>query len=86
MVEAGIKTESAHYYESLHETPLIANNIARNHHSMNRDFWTRQNTVVIFGSSLQTLVGGFYKSVDTDWYKNFNEGKKASVDKKKNWF
>lgn len=28
MVEAGIKPESA-YYESLHETPLIANTIAR---------------------------------------------------------
>ena len=28
MVEAGIKEESA-YYESLHETPLIANTIAR---------------------------------------------------------
>src|SRR5699024_12172781 len=36
MVEAGIKPESA-YYESLHETPLIANTIARKKlYEMNR--------------------------------------------------
>ena len=36
MVEAGIKPESS-YYESLHETPLIANTIARKKlYEMNR--------------------------------------------------
>jgi ketol-acid reductoisomerase len=38
MVSAGIKEESA-YYESLHETPLIANTIAR------KKLWDMNNTI-----------------------------------------
>lgn len=82
MVEAGIKPESA-YYESLHETPLIANTIARKKlFEMNRVISdTAEYGCYLFDQACKPLLADFMKSVDTDLVgKNFNEGKKTSVD------
>jgi len=82
MVEAGIKPESA-YYESLHETPLIANTIARKKlFEMNRVISdTAEYGCYLFDQACKPLLADFMKSVDTDLVgKNFNEGKNASVD------
>lgn len=82
MVEAGIKAESA-YYESLHETPLIANTIARKKlFEMNRVISdTAEYGCYLFDQACKPLLAGFMKTVDTDLVgKNFNEGKSGSVD------
>ena len=82
MVEAGIKPESA-YYESLHETPLIANTIARKKlFEMNRVISdTAEYGCYLFDQACKPLLADFMKSVDTDLVgKDFNEGKNASVD------
>ena len=82
MVEAGIKPESA-YYESLHETPLIANTIARKKlFEMNRVISdTAEYGCYLFDQACKPLLADFMKSVDTDLVgKDFNEGKDASVD------
>ncbi|SFW88177.1 ketol-acid reductoisomerase [Chitinophaga sancti] len=82
MVEAGIKAESA-YYESLHETPLIANTIARKKlFEMNRVISdTAEYGCYLFDQACKPLLAGFMKKVDTDLVgKNFNEGKTGSVD------
>lgn len=82
MVEAGIKPESA-YYESLHETPLIANTIARKKlFEMNRVISdTAEYGCYLFDQACKPLLAGFMKTVDTDLAgKNYNEGKDGSVD------
>jgi ketol-acid reductoisomerase len=85
MVEAGIKEESA-YYESLHETPLIANTIARKKlFEMNRVISdTAEYGCYLFDHACKPLLADFMKTVDTDVIgKNFNDGKDAGVDNKK---
>lgn len=84
MVEAGIKEESA-YYESLHETPLIANTIARKKlFEMNRVISdTAEYGCYLFDHACKPLLADFMKGVDTDIIgKNFNAGKDAGVDNK----
>ncbi|MES2431122.1 MAG: ketol-acid reductoisomerase [Bacteroidota bacterium] len=82
MVEAGIKAESA-YYESLHETPLIANTIARKKlFEMNRVISdTAEYGCYLFDHACKPLLADFMKKVDTDIVgKNFNAGKDGGVD------
>ena len=84
MVESGIKEESA-YYESLHETPLIANTIARKKlFEMNRVISdTAENGCYLFDHACKPLLAEFMKKVETNIIgKNFNEGKDAGVDNK----
>ncbi len=85
MVEAGIKAESA-YYESLHETPLIANTIARKKlFEMNRVISdTAEYGCYLFNHACKPLLGDFMKKVETNIIgKNFNDGKDNGVDNKK---
>ncbi len=65
MVEAGIKPESA-YYESLHETPLIANTIARKKlYEMNRIISdTAEYGTYLFDHAAQPLLANFMKGVE----------------------
>ncbi|MCB9202974.1 MAG: ketol-acid reductoisomerase [Flavobacteriales bacterium] len=82
MVEAGIKPESA-YYESLHETPLIANTIARKKlFEMNRVISdTAEYGCYLFDHACKPLLADFMTTVETDIIgKNFNDGKDAGVD------
>ncbi len=82
MVEAGIKPESA-YYESLHETPLIANTIARKKlFEMNRVISdTAEYGCYLFDQACKPLLADFMKNVETDLVgKNFNDGKDGAVD------
>lgn len=84
MVEAGIKEESA-YYESLHETPLIANTIARKKlFEMNRVISdTAEYGCYLFDHACKPLLANFMNKIDTDVIgKNFNEGKDSGVDNK----
>ncbi len=82
MVESGIKAESA-YYESLHETPLIANTIARKKlYEMNRVISdTAEYGCYLFDHAAKPLLSDFMKKIDTDVIgKNFNEDKTNEVD------
>ncbi|WP_294273221.1 ketol-acid reductoisomerase [uncultured Chryseobacterium sp.] len=82
MVDAGIKAESA-YYESLHETPLIANTIARKKlFEMNRVISdTAEYGCYLFDQACKPLLADFMKTVEVDLAgKNFNEDKDGSVD------
>ena len=82
MVEAGIKPESA-YYESLHETPLIANTIARKKlFEMNRVISdTAEYGCYLFDHACKPLLADFMKTVNADIIgKNYNEGKDGAVD------
>ncbi len=82
MVEAGIKDASA-YYESLHETPLIANTIARKKlFEMNRVISdTAEYGCYLFDHAAKPLLAEFMKTIDTDVIgKNFNSGKDGGVD------
>lgn len=82
MVDTGIKAESA-YYESLHETPLIANTIARKKlFEMNRVISdTAEYGCYLFDQACKPLLADFMKTVEVDLAgKNFNEGKDGSVD------
>jgi ketol-acid reductoisomerase len=82
MTEAGIKEESA-YYESLHETPLIANTIARKKlFEMNRVISdTAEYGCYLFDHACKPLLADFMKKVNTDIIgKNFNAGKDNGVD------
>lgn len=82
MTEAGIKAESA-YYESLHETPLIANTIARKKlFEMNRVISdTAEYGCYLFDHACKPLLADFMKNVNTDIIgKDFNEGKDNGVD------
>jgi ketol-acid reductoisomerase len=84
MVQSGIKEESA-YYESLHETPLIANTIARKKlFEMNRVISdTAEYGCYLFDHACKPLLKEFMSTIDTDVVgKNFNEGKDGSVDNK----
>jgi ketol-acid reductoisomerase len=82
MVEAGIKEESA-YYESLHETPLIANTIARRKlFEMNRVISdTAEYGCYLFDHACKPLLADFMQSVDTHLIgKSFNDGIDNGVD------
>ena len=82
MTESGIIDESA-YYESLHETPLIANTIARKKlFEMNRVISdTAEYGCYLFDHACKPLLANFMKTVDTDIIgKNFNAGKDNGVD------
>lgn len=67
MVEVGIEPESA-YYESLHETPLIANTIARKKlFEMNRIISdTAEYGCYLFSHAAVPLLKDFMATVDTD--------------------
>lgn len=67
MVASGIKEESA-YYESLHETPLIANTIARKKlFEMNRVISdTAEYGCYLFDHAAKPLLDDFMKSIDKD--------------------
>jgi ketol-acid reductoisomerase len=67
MVEAGIKEESA-YYESLHETPLIANTIARKKlFEMNRVISdTAEYGCYLFDHAAKPLLKGFMSNISSD--------------------
>jgi ketol-acid reductoisomerase len=82
MVEAGIKEESA-YYESLHETPLIANTIARKKlFEMNRVISdTAEYGCYLFDHAAKPLLAEFMKTIEKDVIgTNFNTGKDNGVD------
>jgi ketol-acid reductoisomerase len=82
MVEAGIKEESA-YYESLHETPLIANTIARKKlFEMNRVISdTAEYGCYLFDHAAKPLLAPFMKNINNDVIgTNFNAGKDNGVD------
>lgn len=67
MTEAGIIEESA-YYESLHETPLIANTIARKKlFEMNRVISdTAEYGCYLFDHACKPLLADFMKKIDTN--------------------
>jgi ketol-acid reductoisomerase len=67
MVQAGIKEESA-YYESLHETPLIANTIARKKlYEMNVVISdTAEYGCYLFDHACRPLLKDFMEKIDTD--------------------
>lgn len=84
MVESGIKAESA-YYESLHETPLIANTIARKKlYEMNRVISdTAEYGCYLFDHAAKPMLTEFMKTIDIDVIgTNFNAGKDGGVDNK----
>ncbi|NND16690.1 MAG: ketol-acid reductoisomerase [Eudoraea sp.] len=85
MVESGIIGESA-YYESLHETPLIANTIARKKlFEMNRVISdTAEYGCYLFDHACKPLLSDFMKDIDTDVIgKTFGEGRDNGVDNAK---
>lgn len=85
MTESGIIGESA-YYESLHETPLIANTIARKKlFEMNRVISdTAEYGCYLFDHACKPLLADFMKGIDTDVIgKHFGEGKDNGVDNAK---
>ncbi|WP_105265298.1 ketol-acid reductoisomerase [Pseudoalteromonas sp. T1lg76] len=67
MTAAGIKDESA-YYESLHETPLIANTIARKKlYEMNRTISdTAEYGCYLYNHACLPLLQDFMRDIDTD--------------------
>lgn len=84
MTEAGIKEESA-YYESLHETPLIANTIARKKlYEMNRVISdTAEYGCYLFTHACRPLLADFMSRIDTDVIgKAYGAGKGNGVDNK----
>ncbi|OGS69082.1 MAG: ketol-acid reductoisomerase [Flavobacteria bacterium RIFCSPLOWO2_12_FULL_35_11] len=84
MTESGIKEESA-YYESLHETPLIANTIARKKlFEMNRIISdTAEYGCYLFDHACKPLLADFMKKIDTDVIgEKYGEGKDNGVDNK----
>ncbi|WP_405266390.1 ketol-acid reductoisomerase [Cellulophaga sp. Ld12] len=85
MTDSGIIAESA-YYESLHETPLIANTIARKKlFEMNRVISdTAEYGCYLFDHACKPLLKDFMTKIDTDVIgKNFGEGKGNGVDNAK---
>ena len=85
MVASGIKEESA-YYESLHETPLIANTIARKKlFEMNRVISdTAEYGCYLFDHAAKPLLVDFMKTIDTNVIgKAFDEGEGNGVDNRK---
>ncbi len=84
MVEAGIKPESA-YYESLHETPLIANTIARKKlYEMNRVISdTAEYGCYLFDHAAKPLLKEFMTTIEKDVIgTDYNTGRDAGVDNK----
>lgn len=84
MVESGMRPESA-YYESLHETPLIANTIARKKlFEMNRIISdTAEYGCYLFDHACKPLLADFMKKVETNICgANFNQGIDNGVDNK----
>lgn len=82
MTESGIIAESA-YYESLHETPLIANTIARKKlFEMNRVISdTAEYGCYLFDHACKPLLTDFMKNIDTDVIgKNFSADIDNDVD------
>lgn len=82
MTESGIIGESA-YYESLHETPLIANTIARKKlFEMNRVISdTAEYGCYLFDHACKPLLTDFMKTIDTDVIgTHYGEGKDNGVD------
>ena len=82
MTDSGIIEESA-YYESLHETPLIANTIARKKlYEMNKVISdTAEYGCYLFAHAAVPLLADFMKTVETDLIgADYNEGFDASVD------
>jgi ketol-acid reductoisomerase len=81
MVEVGIKPESA-YYESLHETPLIANTIARKKlYEMNRIISdTAEYGCYLFSHACVPLLKEFMAKVGTDVIGKGLETADAQVD------
>ena len=82
MTCSGIKNESA-YYESLHETPLIANTIARKKlFEMNRVISdTAEYGCYLFDHACKPLLADFMKKIDTNLIgKNFNDSVNGHVD------
>ncbi|MEB8328948.1 ketol-acid reductoisomerase [Flavobacteriaceae bacterium KMM 6897] len=85
MTASGIIAESA-YYESLHETPLIANTIARKKlFEMNRVISdTAEYGCYLFDHACKPLLKDFMKKINTDVIgKNYGEGKGNGVDNAK---
>ena len=85
MVASGIKEESA-YYESLHETPLIANTIARKKlFEMNRVISdTAEYGCYLFDHAAKPLLVDFMKTIDTNVIgKVFDRGEGNGVDNRK---
>lgn len=83
MVESGIKPESA-YYESLHETPLIANTIARKKlYEMNRIISdTAEYGCYLFAHAAVPMLKDFMARIDTDVIGKGLELADLSVDNK----
>lgn len=84
MTETGIKGESA-YYESLHETPLIANTIARKKlYEMNRIISdTAEYGCYLFDHACRPLLADFMTKIETNVIgKNYNDGIDNHVDNK----
>lgn len=82
MTESGIIEESA-YYESLHETPLIANTIARKKlYEMNATISdTAEYGCYLFDHACKPLLADFMKKIDTNVIgKKFGEGQDNGVD------
>ena len=85
MTDAGIIEESA-YYESLHETPLIANTIARKKlYEMNATISdTAEYGCYLFDHACKPLLTDFMKGVETDIIgAAFGAGKDNGVDNQK---
>ncbi|VAW17878.1 Ketol-acid reductoisomerase (NADP(+)), partial [hydrothermal vent metagenome] len=85
MTESGIIDASA-YYESLHETPLIANTIARKKlYEMNATISdTAEYGCYLFDHACKPLLSDFMKNIDTDVIgKAFGEGNDNGVDNQK---
>ncbi|MDY8138060.1 ketol-acid reductoisomerase [Aquimarina sp. 2201CG5-10] len=85
MTESGIIEESA-YYESLHETPLIANTIARKKlFEMNRVISdTAEYGCYLFDHACKPLLTDFMKKIDTDVIgEAYDNGKNNGVDNAK---
>ncbi|WP_062060241.1 ketol-acid reductoisomerase [Aquimarina longa] len=85
MTDSGIIEESA-YYESLHETPLIANTIARKKlFEMNRVISdTAEYGCYLFDHACKPLLVDFMKNINTDVIGTFyDEGKNKGVDNAK---
>lgn len=82
MTDSGIIGESA-YYESLHETPLIANTIARKKlFEMNRVISdTAEYGCYLFDHACKPLLADFMKGIDIDVIgESFGAGRDTSVD------
>ena len=85
MTEAGIIEESA-YYESLHETPLIANTIARKKlYEMNATISdTAEYGCYLFDHACKPLLSDFMKEIDAEVIgKKYGEDSDNGVDNQK---